>query len=82
MDIVRMAASSAIKQSMKAIDLDLLADAYDRGLASLYPDRNNPFRCEIDSLQILPLADGLPKFRNLKELNDEGGSAGDVLRRK
>ena len=82
MDIVRMAASSAIEQSLKAIDLDLLADAYDRGLASLYPDRNNPFRCEIDSLQILPLADGLPKFRNLKDLNDEGDSARDVLRRK
>lgn len=82
MDIVRMAALSAIEQSLETIDLDLLADAYDRSLASPYPDRINPFRCEIKHLQIRPFADWLPKLRNLKELNDEGDSARDVLRRQ
>lgn len=82
MDIVRMAALSAIDLSLETIDLDLLADAYDRCLASAYPDRDNPFRCEIKNLQIVPFADWLPKLKNLKELNNEGDSAGDVLRRK
>jgi hypothetical protein len=67
---------------LETIDLDLLADAYDRNLASPYPDRVNPFRCEIKHLQIRPFADWLPKLRNLKELNDEGDSARDVLRRQ
>jgi GTPase SAR1 family protein len=82
MDIVRIAALSAIEQSLETIDLDLLADAYDRSLASPYPDRDNPFRCEIKKLKILPFTDWLPKLRNLKELNDKGESAANVLRRK
>lgn len=80
MDVVRMAALNAIEQSLKTVNLDLLAEAYDWHLASAYPDRENPFRCEIKELEVLPFAGWLPALRNLKDLNDD--SAGDVLRRK
>jgi GTPase SAR1 family protein len=82
MDIVRMAALSALELSLETIDLDLLADAYDKCLASAYPCRDNPFRYETKNLQILPFTDHLPKLKKLKELNDEDDSAGEVLRRK
>lgn len=79
MDIIRTSALGAIEQARETIDLDLLADAYAMSLASAYPDRENPFRCDIKSLQILPFPDWLPKLRNIKELDD---SARAVLRRK
>jgi Bacterial TniB protein len=82
MDIVRMAALNAIDQSLDTINLGLLADAYDESLASAYPDRENPFRCEINELKIRPFADWLPELKNLKDLNDKDDSAVEVLRRK
>lgn len=82
MDIIRMAALSAIKQSLETINLELLANAYQESLASAYPDRENPFQCEVRELRVLPFADWLPKLRKLRDLNDEDDSAGDVLRRK
>jgi hypothetical protein len=81
MDIVRTAALSVIEQSLDTIDLDLLAAAYDRSLVSLYPNRDNPFRGDIRTLQIVPFADWLPKLTNLKELNGGDDSASNVLRR-
>jgi predicted AAA+ superfamily ATPase len=82
MDIIRVAALSAIKQSMETITLDLLADAYDESLASAYPDRENPFRREENELEILPFADWLPELKNLKDFNSRADSAAGVLRRK
>lgn len=82
MNIVRMATLNAINQSMKAITLDLLADAYDESLVSAYPDRENPFRCDVENLKTAPFTDWQPELKNLKELNDKEDSAGDVLSRK
>jgi len=82
MDIIRMAALSAMEQSLEGLDLALLADAYDKSLASAYPDRENPFCCELRELKIIPFADSLPNLRKLKDLNGDDESAREVLRRK
>lgn len=82
MDIVRMAAVSAIEQSLDKVTLELLADAYDNSLASAYPDKQNPFSCEFKELKVLPFADWLPELKNLKDLNDKENSASEVLSRK
>ena len=81
MDIVRMAAVSAIEQSLDTVTLELLADAYDSSLLSIYPNRPNPFCCGFNELKVLPFADWLPELRNIKELNDHHDSAGEVLSR-
>lgn len=82
MDIIRMAALSAIEQSLEGLELPVLADAYNKSLASAYPDRGNPFCCEPCELKIIPFADSLPNLRKLKDLNGEDESAREVLRRK
>lgn len=82
MDIIRMAVLSAIEQSLEGLDMAVLADAYDKSLASSYPDRENPFQCELGELRIIPFADSLPNLRKLKDLNGEDESAREVLRRK
>jgi predicted AAA+ superfamily ATPase len=82
MDIIRLTALSAIKQSLERITLDLMADAYDEILAETYPDKKNPFRCEITELEILPFDDWLPNLKNLKDLNGKDDTAAEVLRRK
>lgn len=82
MDLIRMAALNAIELSLETIDLELLADAYDKSLASAYPDRENPFRCDMENLRVIPFPDWLPKLRNLKELDGENNSAREVFRRK
>lgn len=82
MDIVRIAALNAIEQSLETLTLDLLADAYDESLASSYPDRENPFRCEAVELRVLPFPDWFPKLKNLRDLNGNDDSAANVLRKK
>lgn len=82
MDIIRIAALGAIKQSLETLTLDVLADAYDVSLASAYPDRENPFQCQISELKILPFADWLPELKNLRDFNTRDEWAGEVLRRK
>jgi hypothetical protein len=81
MDLIRMAAVSAIEQSLETVNLDLVADAYDESLASAYPDRENPFRCDAGGLKILPFSDWLPELKNLKDLNNRETTAREVLRR-
>jgi GTPase SAR1 family protein len=81
MDLIRMAALSAIEQSLETVNLDLVADAYDESLASAYPDRENPFRCVTGGLKILPFSDWLPELKNLKDLNTRDNTAREVLRR-
>jgi predicted AAA+ superfamily ATPase len=82
MDLIGTAAISAIEQSLETIDIDLLAAAYDESLALAYPERENPFRRTTNELKILPFADWLPDFKNLKDLRGENDSAREVLRRK
>jgi hypothetical protein len=82
MDIVRMATLTAIEQSLETVNLDILADAYDESLASAYPNRENPFRREIDELTIQPFTDWLPELKNLKDLNSNDDSAADIFRGK
>lgn len=82
MDITRLAALSAIEQSLETINLDLLTDAYENSLASAYPDRENPFRCEIGDLQIRPFPDWSPELKHLRDLNGVHDSAGEVFRHK
>lgn len=82
MDIVRMATLTAIEQSLETVNLDILADAYDESLASAYPNRENPFRREIDELAIQPFADWIPELKNLKDLNINDNSSADVFRGK
>jgi hypothetical protein len=61
---------------------DLLAYSFDETVASAYPDIENPFRCEINELQIRPFTDWLPELKHLKDFGGVHDSAGNVFRQK
>jgi len=79
MVIVRKAAELAIERSMAKLDLEVLGEAYEEKLRSIYRNRPNPFLAEFKSLKIKPFEDESPESTGE---DDDGGeeTADDVLK--
>ena len=80
MVIVRKATELAIDHSLEALDLDVLAEAYEERLSKTQPDRPNPFRYNHTELQIVPFKEDIPQFLKDKEMKNEE-RASDVLKK-
>jgi hypothetical protein len=81
MVIVRKATELAIDRSLEAIDLDVLAEAYEERLSNTQPDRPNPFCYDHTKLKIIPFKEDIPQFLKEKELK-KTERASDVLKKK
>jgi hypothetical protein len=85
MKLVRRAAILAIDRKAECLDLELLAESYDERLASRAPRRANPFRVEIEKLEIEPFVKVDFKGRKTNRRSKATAispSASDVLAQK
>ncbi|HEV2881374.1 MAG TPA: TniB family NTP-binding protein [Pyrinomonadaceae bacterium] len=81
MVIVRKATELAIDRSLEALDLDVLAEAYEERLSKTQSDRPNPFCQDHTKLKIIPFKEDIPQFLKDKELKNEE-RASEVLKKK
>ena len=81
MAIVRKATELALDDSLEALDLDVLAEAYEERLAKTQPDRPNPFCYDPTKLKIIPSKEDIPQFLKEKRTKKEE-RASDVLKKK
>jgi hypothetical protein len=81
MAILRKATELALDRSLEALDLAVLAEAYEERLAKTQIDRPNPFRYDPSKLKITPFKEDIPRFLIEKEMEREE-RASNVLRKK
>lgn len=81
MAIVRKATELALDCSLEALDLNVLAEAYEERLSKTQPDRPNPFCCNSTKLEIIPSKEDIPQFLKERRTNKEE-RASDVLKKK
>lgn len=80
MKVIRLAAELAIKRSLKTIDLEVLAEAYDERLKADQPEHQNPFDTDKSRLKIIPFDEPVPNLvatggRSTAKLVSERSSA-------
>lgn len=81
MVIIRKATELALERSFEALDLNVLAEAYEERLSKTQPDRPNPFCYDHTKLKIIPSKEEIPQF--LKERGKKKEErASDVLKKK
>lgn len=70
MYLIQTAAYRALERGLQKIDLELLAEVYERRYRKEYPKRLNPFNSDIAELEIIPFEESDPELKNLKALLD------------
>jgi hypothetical protein len=63
MRIIRRAAELAITRGKNALNLDLLAEAYNERMMSDFKEHPNPFLTDLSGLRITPFTEHVPDFR-------------------
>src|ERR1044072_9959157 len=81
MAIVRKATELALDQSLEALDLAVLAEAYEERLAKTQTERPNPFCYAAAKLKIIPFKEDVPRFLIDKEVEMKE-RASNVLKKK
>lgn len=81
MSIVRKATELALDHSLQALNLDVLAEAYEERLRKTQTDRPNPFIYDQTKLEIIPFKEDIPQFIREREVKKEE-RASDVLKKK
>lgn len=81
MAIVRKATELALDRSLDALDLTVLAEAYEERLAKTQPERPNPFCYDHAKLKLIPFKEDIPQFLIDKEREKEE-RASSVLKKK
>lgn len=81
MVIVRKATELALDRSFEALDLNVLAEAYEERLSKTQPNRPNPFCYDHTKLEIIPSKEEIPQFLRERGTKKEE-RASDVLKKK
>ena len=85
MKVIRRAAELAITRSMKELDLNVLAEAYDERLRHDHPDRINPFATRPETLEIKAFEEYVPNIGVTRRRSKSGGNgvrASAILKKK
>jgi hypothetical protein len=81
MAIVRKATELALDNSLEALDLNVLAEAYEERFGKTQTDRPNPFCYDRIKLEIIPFKEDIPHFLKVRKTKIEE-RASDVLKKR
>ena len=81
MAIMRKATELALDSSLEALNLNVLAGAYEERLGKTQPNMPNPFCYDHRKLEIIPFKEDIPQFLKERKAKKEE-RASDVLKKK